>query len=254
MLLLIAMALAYRTILRNCYNLHSLTKPVKWNIRKNNTVRFLGSGVCYQNYYHVPLFETTHIDLFSKPVRKCSTKPNATDNPPQENEVKKEGLVQRLKQMYKDYWYVALPVHMATSCVWFGCFYYTVRSGVDVLGILQSVGVSDSLIKPLRDSTAGYFALALALYKLVTPLRYAVTVGTTTYAIKRLTALGWVKPVPSRERLKEIYQEKKVNIQDRLNEGKQHYHLMKEKRLKAMEEIKRYKSEMRDIKSKVKKM
>lgn len=50
-------------------------------------------------------------------------------------------------------------------------------SGVDVLTLLQSIGVSESIIGPLRDSQAGYFAIALAIYKLATPLRYAVTIG-----------------------------------------------------------------------------
>lgn len=50
-------------------------------------------------------------------------------------------------------------------------------SGVNVIGILESLGISETLLEPLKKSGAGYFALAFALYKLVTPLRYAVTVG-----------------------------------------------------------------------------
>lgn len=50
-------------------------------------------------------------------------------------------------------------------------------SGFDVLGLLQAIGVSDSIIAPLKDSSMGYVAFAIALYKLATPLRYAVTVG-----------------------------------------------------------------------------
>lgn len=34
------------------------------------------------------------------------------------------GLFARFKQMSKQYWYVLLPVHIATSCCWFGGFYY----------------------------------------------------------------------------------------------------------------------------------
>lgn len=37
---------------------------------------------------------------------------------------KKPSLYARFKQMYKQYWYVLLPVHIATSCVWLGGFYY----------------------------------------------------------------------------------------------------------------------------------
>lgn len=55
------------------------------------------------------------------------------------------------------------------------CFF--IRSGIDVLGILESYGVSEKLLEPVRNSGAGYLALAFALYKLATPFRYAVTVG-----------------------------------------------------------------------------
>lgn len=34
------------------------------------------------------------------------------------------GLIARFKKMYKEYWYVLVPVHLATSAVWFGSFYY----------------------------------------------------------------------------------------------------------------------------------
>ncbi|CAH2067169.1 unnamed protein product, partial [Iphiclides podalirius] len=157
--------------------------------------------------------------------------------------------------MYRDYWYVALPVHMTTSAIWFGSFYYAVRSGVDVISLLEYFNVSEKIVSPLRDSSAGYFALAFALYKLATPLRYAVTIGGTTYAIRKLQVLGWIKPVPSREQIKEMIQEKKENFQGRIHESKQHYQIqIKEKGTQVMEEMKRYKSEIRSIKSKVKKM
>ncbi|KAG6457588.1 uncharacterized protein C18orf19 homolog A-like [Manduca sexta] len=247
------MALTYRAIFRNCNYIQSITKPVKWSVGKNIPIRILASGVCYQhNYRHIPLLETKGAEIFT--IRQCSTQGNAQKSP-SDTEEKKLGLIQRFKQMYRDYWYVLLPVHMGTSAIWFGSLYYAVRSGVDVISILESIGVNDTLLTPLRDSSAGYFALAFAFYKLITPLRYAVTVGGTTYAIKKLTALGWIKPVPSRERIKEMLQEKKDNLQDRFQESKQHYQTqMKEKRTHMMDEMRRYKTEMRNMKNKVKKM
>lgn len=41
------------------------------------------------------------------------------------DDVQKLGLFARFKKMGKDYWYVLIPVHVATSCVWLGSFYYT---------------------------------------------------------------------------------------------------------------------------------
>lgn len=37
----------------------------------------------------------------------------------------KLGLFARFKKMAKDYWYVLIPVHVATSAVWLGAFFYT---------------------------------------------------------------------------------------------------------------------------------
>lgn len=37
---------------------------------------------------------------------------------------KKLTIFQRFKLMYKEYWYVLLPVHVATSACWLGGFYY----------------------------------------------------------------------------------------------------------------------------------
>jgi hypothetical protein len=51
------------------------------------------------------------------------------------------------------------------------------HSGVDVIALLESMGISEKVINPLRDSSAGYIALAYALYKIATPIRYTVTLG-----------------------------------------------------------------------------
>jgi hypothetical protein len=50
-------------------------------------------------------------------------------------------------------------------------------SGVDVIALLESLSISEKVINPLRDSSAGYIALAYALYKIATPIRYTVTLG-----------------------------------------------------------------------------
>lgn len=42
----------------------------------------------------------------------------------QKETAEKLGLFKRFKQMYRDYWYVLVPVHLVTSAAWFGGFYY----------------------------------------------------------------------------------------------------------------------------------
>ncbi|CAG4998137.1 unnamed protein product [Parnassius apollo] len=250
------MALIFRILYRNKIFPKDVTIPAKWCCRRSNHIKMLSSGVYYQNNTIVkPLIDSNQSKLLA-PLRHCSTQSSSsTDKPPNDTEPKKKGLIKRFKEMYRDYWYVVLPVHMTTSAIWFGSFYYAVRSGFDVISLLEYLNVSEKLMTPLRESSAGYFALAFALYKLVTPLRYAVTVGGTTYAIKKLTALGWIRPVPSRERIKEMFQERRENFQEKMHESKQHYQTqIKEKGNQVMEEMKRYKTEIRNIKDKIKKM
>ncbi|XP_068621156.1 uncharacterized protein C18orf19 homolog A [Battus philenor] len=247
------MALMFRILYRTNRCINYKVLPMKWCTNGSNPVRILGSGICSYNKFAAPVYinESKHILLS---IRSCSTQNNAGAKPPPETKSKK-GIIQKFKEMYRDYWYVVLPVHITTSAIWFGSFYYAVSSGVDVIGLLENFNVSENLLSPLRDSSAGYFAIAFALYKLATPLRYAVTVGGTTYAIKKLQTLGWIRPVPSRERIKEMIQERKENLQGRIHESKQHYQIqIKEKGTHVMEEMKRYKTEIRNIKSKVKKM
>jgi hypothetical protein len=47
----------------------------------------------------------------------------------------KVSLFQRFKQMYKDYWYVLIPVHVVTSIGWTGIFYYSVKKYINNLFI-----------------------------------------------------------------------------------------------------------------------
>lgn len=59
-----------------------------------------------------------------KPEYLCATIKyfSTEDSPP-----KKLGLVARFKQMYRDYWYVLVPVHLITSIGWFTGFYYLAK-------------------------------------------------------------------------------------------------------------------------------
>ena len=54
------------------------------------------------------------------------------------------------------------------------------KSGVDIVGVLEHMGTSEKILNYMRNSEAGYIALSYACYKIATPARYAVTVGGTT--------------------------------------------------------------------------
>lgn len=99
-------------------------------------------------------------------------------------------------------------------------FYF---SGVDIVGILESWNFSEKITNSLKDSSMGYIAVSYALYKIATPLRYTVTLGGTTLSINYLKKWGYIKPVPTTDRLKEMYKERKDNIMETIKEGKEYY-------------------------------
>lgn len=128
------------------------------------------------------------------------------------NSEEKVSIGKRFKQMFKDYWYVLVPVHVATSVVWFGGFYVMCKSGVDVGSLLQFFGASEAYVEKLSNSNMGYAALAYGCYKLATPARYTVTVGGTTMTIKFLSDRGYLK---TSKQVATNIKEKKEKIIDR---------------------------------------
>merc|ERR1711976_903935 len=124
--------------------------------------------------------------------KKFSMSPTffSTEKPKEEEKV---SIFQKFKKMSKDYWYVLVPVHVATSLVWFGGFYMMCKSGIDVAALLQTFGVSEAYVEKLSNSEMGYYALSYACYKIATPARYTVTVGGTTLTIAKLKDTGYLK-------------------------------------------------------------
>lgn len=175
----------------------------------------------------------------------------ATENDPEDP---KPGLIKRFKQMYRDYWYVLVPVHLVTSAGWFGGFYYLAKSGVDIVALLQSMGVSETLTNPLKDSSMGYLAISYALYKIATPIRYTVTLGGTTLSINYLKEFGYIKPVPSKEKLREMYHERKNSFRETIEETReelrQRKDQLKERKDNIMGDYVTFKKELKDIKTK----
>jgi len=120
--------------------------------------------------------------------------------------------------MYRDYWYVLVPVHLVTSCFWFGLFFYMAQSGVDIVALLEAINLHDSTIgQKMKDgahSTAGYLAIAYALYKIATPLRYSVTVGGTTISINYLKKWGYIKPMPKKSEMMKLIEDKRDSFRE----------------------------------------
>lgn len=153
-------------------------------------------------------------------------------------EEEKLSIVQKFKQMYKQYWYVLIPVHIVTSIVWYGSFFIAAKSGVDIIPLMEKLGAGEKILSHLQSSNAGYYAIAYALYKIATPARYTVTVGGTTISINYLKKRGYIKPVPSSEQLKEMYEGKKEEFIERKEELVERYQERKEEMVDRYQEKK----------------
>ncbi|XP_066289311.1 protein FAM210A-like isoform X2 [Branchiostoma lanceolatum] len=74
-------------------------------------------------------------------------------------------LFQRFKYMVKDYGHVLIPVHVATSLVWFGSFYYMAICGIDPVPLLEQIGLPHSWVETMKKSGASDVMVAYAFYK-----------------------------------------------------------------------------------------
>ena len=79
------------------------------------------------------------------------------------------------------------------------------KSGVNIVGMLEYIGTSQRILDYLSNSEAGYYALSYACYQIATPVRYTVTVGGTTIAIAKYTSEVAEKMKDKKDDMKEKY-------------------------------------------------
>lgn len=122
-----------------------------------------------------------------------SKQPPASTEAPENQPQEKMSVFKKMKQLTKDYWYILVPVHLITSAFWIALCYAAAKYGLDVIKIMEYLNFSEYYLDMVRNSNAGNLAVAYTFYKILTPLRYTVTVGGTTMAIRRLNKLGVLK-------------------------------------------------------------
>ncbi|XP_061529684.1 uncharacterized protein C18orf19 homolog B [Phycodurus eques] len=156
------------------------------------------------------------------------------------------GLVQRFKKTFKQYGKVMIPVHLLTSSLWFGTFYYAAMKGVNVVQFLEMIGVPESLVGLLRESSSGYALTAYAMYKIATPARYAVTLGGTSLSVQYLRKHGYLStPPPVKEYFQDKMEETKEKLSEKMEETKGRFS-------EKMEETKeRFSEKMEETKDKL---
>lgn len=154
------------------------------------------------------LFKNAHCEF----TQKSAVRSFSTQTPNKESDQScepKPTLFQKMKQMTKDYWHILIPVHVATSIVWFSIFFIAVKNGVNIVEILKYFNLGESYLEKIRNSSAGHWAVAYALFKICTPLRYTVTIGGTTMTIRYFNKWGIMK-FKTPEKMKDMLSSKTV--------------------------------------------
>ncbi|XP_041650400.1 uncharacterized protein C18orf19 homolog A [Cheilinus undulatus] len=211
--------------------------------------RLLSTSACskaaHQPKHQPPQEEPQSTSAPSTPEeQRGEAGPDAAEVDPLQD--KSIGLVQRFKKTFKQYGKVMIPVHLVTSSVWFGTFYYAAMKGVNVVPFLEMVGLPESLVGLLRDSSSGYALTAYAMYKIATPARYTVTLGGTSLSIQYLRKHGYLStPPPVKEYFQDKMEETKEKFTEKMEETKERFS-------EKMEETKeRFSEKMEETKDKI---
>ncbi|XP_075600629.1 protein FAM210A [Balearica regulorum gibbericeps] len=163
--------------------------------------------------------ERNPLTLATDMPKQSPVESDSSDTDPLQD--KSISLVQRFKKTFKQYGKVMIPVHLLTSTVWFGSFYYAAMKGVNVVPFLELIGLPDSIVNILKNSQSGNALTAYALYKIATPARYTVTLGGTSITVKYLRKSGYMStPPPVKEYLQDRMEETKDKITEKMEETK----------------------------------
>ncbi|XP_017075124.2 protein FAM210B, mitochondrial [Drosophila eugracilis] len=103
---------------------------------------------------------------------------------------------EQLKQAFKEYGATIVAFHVGISVISLGGFYALVSSGINLMPILEYLGIGSSAIAE-KISTGSTFVVAFAVHKVFAPARISITLGTTPFIVRYLRAKGLLKPKAS---------------------------------------------------------
>ncbi|KAM9415985.1 uncharacterized protein C18orf19 homolog A isoform 1-T2 [Salvelinus alpinus] len=174
-----------------------------------------------------PRWVSTSGAVWTTAPRKSTTEEGHSQADPGQEDIlgdRSIGLVQRFRRTLKQYGKVMIPLHLITSSMWFGTFYYAAMQGINVVPFLEYVGFPEKLVKLLEHSQSGYALTAYAMYKIATPARYTVTLGGTSLSIRYLRKHGHMTtPPPVKEYLQDKMEETRERLSEKMEETKDRF-------------------------------
>ncbi|CAO4369692.1 unnamed protein product [Caenorhabditis nigoni] len=111
-----------------------------------------------------------------------------------------QGIFAKVKYYFKRYWYIAVPAHAASCTAWFIALYLVVKSGVDVIALLEWMHMPDAIVEKVKNTpeSAGVVVVSLILYKIAMPFRYMTTlllIQATFWTLRRMGKLKTAREV-----------------------------------------------------------
>ncbi|XP_043663154.1 protein FAM210B, mitochondrial [Drosophila teissieri] len=100
---------------------------------------------------------------------------------------------EQLKRAFKEYGATIVVFHVVISVISLGGFYALVSSGINLVPILEYLGVGSSAFAE-KVATGSTFVVAFAVHKIFAPARISITLGTTPFIVRYLRSKGFLKP------------------------------------------------------------
>ncbi|XP_037712047.1 protein FAM210B, mitochondrial [Drosophila subpulchrella] len=100
---------------------------------------------------------------------------------------------EQLKQAFKEYGATIVAFHVVISVISLGGFYLLVSSGINLMPILEFLGIGSSAVAD-KVATGSTFVVAFAVHKIFAPARISITLGTTPFIVRYLRSKGLLKP------------------------------------------------------------
>ncbi|XP_067652539.1 uncharacterized protein [Haliotis asinina] len=124
----------------------------------------------------------------SAPDSKSDPKVGQTETP-------KLTQAEQLKKTFKEYGATVIVFHTGISLMSLGGFYLAVSSGIDMVSLLEKIGIGKTLVgSEALVAGAGTFVVAYAVHKVFAPARIAITVSVTPFLVRYLRKVGILKP------------------------------------------------------------
>ncbi|XP_061190152.1 uncharacterized protein C18orf19 homolog A-like [Saccostrea echinata] len=101
---------------------------------------------------------------------------------------------QKLKRAVKEYGPVVIIFHICIALMSLGFFYFLVSVGVDVVGILRKLGVSEQILESALAAGASTFVIAYAVHKMFAVPRIGITLTCAPIIVRKLRKIGIFKP------------------------------------------------------------